>query len=573
MITKSYTKTLFATATLILLGACSDAPKKAEALKPTTTKPSTSKQVGIKGKLLSFDGKPMSVAQVQVRALNDISQKKPLKINVAKDGSYALSLTANNHYALTFTGLSHEQITYIIDYKGDESLGLSVNLDYLPLVERPENITLLMFSKGAERPRFEQLTKTDDGSYGTTIEVAKSKFSYQFDGASQGPHIIGNPNQGPYKPSDYGDFATLVDHGGGAFTVNYQHAYQANPYSQTPLKLTGNWGEQQQSLALQHQYGRLLSEQRIASSKANTNNSSGEYTFTKGIDTLAQLQQQYQGTIHADMLLAMSTALIGQQNSAHKQAFERFDGKTPWLHLPEVNFKNIMQGAAASNDGGEKAYLDLYLANKDKFNHYLRHFNDDEQKGEHIATLAYSFKQSGDKANYRELFSQLQQRYSHVSNFNFFAKMLAPPALQEGSSIPEFSITAMNKPDTTYTHKSFKDKLVLIDFWATWCAPCIKEMPDLHHAYQEYQSKGFEILSLSADIDKADVTNFINGKWKMPWQHAFLDSGEHPMVQDFSIVGYPAAFLVNEQGVVVATGEKVRGKQLLATLNELYKAK
>ena len=69
--------------------------------------------------------------------------------------------------------------------------------------------------------------------------------------------------------------------------------------------------------------------------------------------------------------------------------------------------------------------------------------------------------------------------------------------------------------------EKMKDKVILVDFWATWCGPCIAEMPNVTAAYETYKDKGFEVVGISLDEDKAAVVKFIADN-KMPWPQ-FVD--------------------------------------------------
>jgi len=97
------------------------------------------------------------------------------------------------------------------------------------------------------------------------------------------------------------------------------------------------------------------------------------------------------------------------------------------------------------------------------------------------------------------------------------------------------------------------DKVVLVDFWATWCGPCVAEMPNVVAAYAKYKDKGFEVVGISLDEDKAAVEKFIADK-KMPWPQYFDGKGwGNEIAQRFGISGIPATFLVGKGGKIVAS--------------------
>lgn len=111
-----------------------------------------------------------------------------------------------------------------------------------------------------------------------------------------------------------------------------------------------------------------------------------------------------------------------------------------------------------------------------------------------------------------------------------------------------------------------KDKVILVDFWATWCGPCVVEMPNVIAAYDSYKEKGFEVVGISLDDDKAAVEKFIKDN-KMPWPQYFDGKGwENELAQHFGIRSIPATFLVGKGGKIVASN--LRGPALEAEIEK-----
>ena len=118
-----------------------------------------------------------------------------------------------------------------------------------------------------------------------------------------------------------------------------------------------------------------------------------------------------------------------------------------------------------------------------------------------------------------------------------------------------------------FDQKSLVGKVVLIDFWATWCGPCVAEIPNVLQQYEKYHDKGFEVIGISLDQDREALEKFV-AEQKVPWPILFEkpegDGWQHPLSTFYGISGIPTVILIGRDGNVItlnARGEKL-GQQL-----------
>lgn len=115
-------------------------------------------------------------------------------------------------------------------------------------------------------------------------------------------------------------------------------------------------------------------------------------------------------------------------------------------------------------------------------------------------------------------------------------------------SKPDIAFTAVD--GTEIDLADYRGKVVLIDFWATWCGPCVAELPNVLRAYHKLHDQGFEIIGISFDQSKVKLERFVKRE-KMPWPQYFDGQGWGNMFgREYGISSIPAMWLIDKNGVL-----------------------
>ena len=135
-----------------------------------------------------------------------------------------------------------------------------------------------------------------------------------------------------------------------------------------------------------------------------------------------------------------------------------------------------------------------------------------------------------------------------------------------GTQAPDFT---MNDPEGKPLQlSSLRGKVVMIDFWASWCGPCRQENPNVVRLYQQYHDKGFEILGVSLDNKKEEWMKAIQTD-QLGWLHVSdLQQWQNSAARLYAVNAIPQTFLLDKDGKIIAKG--LRSEQLAAKLNELF---
>ncbi|ACB75378.1 TlpA family protein disulfide reductase [Opitutus terrae] len=184
---------------------------------------------------------------------------------------------------------------------------------------------------------------------------------------------------------------------------------------------------------------------------------------------------------------------------------------------------------------------------------YLQVFDDADRGAELLTQLKRDFPTTQLAGKVDEVLQQIEQQRESAA----LRAKLKPDAV-----FPDFTEQDLNGAPLSIS--GLKGKVVLVDFWATWCGPCVAELPNVLAAYGKYHDKGFEIVGISLDRSEDALKKFIAEK-QMTWPQYFDGKAwDSKLGRQYGITSIPATFLLDRDGKIIA--RDLRGKELEAEL-------
>ena len=190
-----------------------------------------------------------------------------------------------------------------------------------------------------------------------------------------------------------------------------------------------------------------------------------------------------------------------------------------------------------------------------------------------LATATVQVINRIDEKQREDYFKSIGQLYAKsVDNDlrNFGARLGKPPEVA-GSALAgtKMEITGSSAAGGQFVWPNYRGRVVLVDFWATWCGPCIRELPNVRRVFEKHRDHGFDVVGISLDSDTDKLQDFLQQN-DLPWVTLSGDSNQ-AIATRYGVRGIPTMFLIDKEGKIVAQGHNIG--QLEGQIPALLKAK
>lgn len=187
-----------------------------------------------------------------------------------------------------------------------------------------------------------------------------------------------------------------------------------------------------------------------------------------------------------------------------------------------------------------------------------------------VLTILPGLRSSDDQLLVEEVLGQLEAKNPNYAPLVAFKtereeKKLQTERVALGQPAPEFAYPTPDK-QKTIGPQDFKGNYLVIDFWASWCGPCRKEMPNMKKAYEQFSGKGVSFFNVSIDSKEGDWLKALDEE-KMPWDQVLAPEAGKEVMKLYQFSGIPFIVLLDKEGNILA--KNLRGEQLIEKLKEV----
>lgn len=524
----------------------------------------------ISGTVSSTTGRPLKYAHVH---LADASGKPSASATVGKNGAYSLKSALQGLYYLTFTGADHRMVSQQLLLHGQASVQANALLATTATSKEVDSVLITgdFNSFASMLP----MKKNGNGTFTYDVAWKLPTLRYQVQIYQKGStaamlremHTVNGTQSDAVQYDSGGDYRSIVKVKGGKATIMFDPVLMNTApvtsgsvtiLSELDSKLTAYLAATTEMMA------KLSGTFRVAQRDTAKLRALQDTLHVRLAQVMAEKidpTDQELRDLRTIRLLSLARGATEHPEAERVAICSVFTSMKPSSPAWSISPMSIGQGVAICG-GADGDYYSKVLATN----------TSNGVRPVVLLAMIEASAEKNDNASVKTLYARLVNEYPTHWAAETARKDYSPDKkILVGKHIPSFSYVSLDDPRVTFTPESYKGKYVLIDLWATWCGPCVAEMPNLHKAYEKFKGPDFEVLSLSMDQDKERITPF-RKKWTMPWNHGFAPGVWQSQIAElFEASSIPKPILVGPDGTILAITTGLRGEDLEKTLSTYLK--
>lgn len=509
------------------------------------------------GTLFGHDGKPIRVSHVHLRQSNVM--EPVVSVPVKSDGSWRMTWKQKGFYQMQFTGIDHQMVEIPLLLDTIKKLRFDVRLAANQYTDVFDSIDVLC---DAPNPVFQQegfplklLQRISDSLYQIEVSTTSRKLAYQLMGMDVNGHSINGTHSESFIYDNGGDYYSILTPKNGKVVITFEPYKLIRSSTQQNIRFPDS-----SFVRISNHYQELKrirdNRTRAYSSFIQAGGLDSDFTFNVSAyaDSLIRLYRTEINPLDKQMLLIRYFDL-------ERRGLKKVDSAMAWEAIrlvppssplwSELSLTSIL--IKTGNFTEDSEFIDTLLKH-----------NPDENIRAYLVYVRLAMANAKkDAEKVRAAYKLLQSKYARTSyaksaktEYDLQKRILA------GKKIPEFLFTSIDD-SAVVTHHSMLGKYYLIDFWGTWCPPCVDEIENIQKAYDLLHKNNFEVLSIAND-DIERIKKFRKEKFRMPWFNAIIGKNTEDV---FEITAYPRMILVGPDGIIIsAEPNELMGKSLITTV-------